>query len=97
MARSLCKWRRDDVVRELGLISALVSEPKFVCQRCARAANDQSNLCHPTPLELEIKNDSPIKKLSQVDSKKNKKWHKKYEKAQKKLQKIEKKLQKLTK
>ncbi len=97
MARSLCKWRRDDVVRELGLISSLVSEPKFVCQRCARAANDQANLCHPTPLQSEISKNLSMCKPTPNDSKKNKKWHKKHEKMQKKLLKIEKKLQKLIK
>lgn len=94
MARSLCKWRRDDVARQLGHISALVAEPKFLCQRCARVANDKSHLCHPVPL---VQEETSPESLSSTKNKSTKKWLKKRKKLQKKLDKIEKKLQKTSK
>ena len=96
MARSLCKWRRDDVARQLGHISALVAEPKFLCQRCARVANDKSHLCHPVSLVQE-KAPSESLTLKPTKNKSTKKWLKKRKKLQKKLDKIEKKLQKTSK
>ena len=32
-------------------VKELVSEPKFICFNCGRAANSDANLCNPMPLK----------------------------------------------
>ncbi len=54
MPKSLCKWRRDDVVRQLSELTQIVAEPKFMCQRCARAAKTEQYLCHPLALSTSV-------------------------------------------
>ena len=31
-------------------IKPIVNEPKFICKSCGRVANNERNLCQPTPL-----------------------------------------------
>jgi hypothetical protein len=46
----LCSMvRRGD--HTLEQIKDLINDPKFMCKRCGRAANDSANLCEPVPLE----------------------------------------------
>lgn len=51
MAKSLCKYRRVEIADQFAKISSLVSEPRFVCSSCARAASDKAYLCKPTALK----------------------------------------------
>ncbi len=45
MAKSLCKWRRNEIATDLSALRRLVKEPTFVCMKCARVANDKDVLC----------------------------------------------------
>lgn len=51
MAKSLCKYRRVEIVDQFATISKIVSEPKFVCSSCARSASDKAYLCKPSALK----------------------------------------------
>ena len=45
--KHLCKYGKKDVEANLKEISLLVNEPKFICSKCARAANIAEIVCHP--------------------------------------------------
>lgn len=75
MSRRLCKLSRNEILDGLGAIHRVVSNPRFVCRACARAAHDSSSLCKPTPL---IGLDStPLVKLTKKQLKQRKKIDKK--------------------
>jgi hypothetical protein len=44
MARTLCE-RRQKTKKELAIYAELVSEPRFVCSKCGRAAVKKKYLC----------------------------------------------------
>jgi len=50
VAKSLCKYRRVEIVDQFATISKIVSEPKFVCSSCARSASSKDYLCKPSAL-----------------------------------------------
>ncbi len=49
--KELCKWKREDYARELTLLKRIVAEPRFVCEKCGRAADKKKRLCNPEKLE----------------------------------------------
>lgn len=49
--KELCKWKREDYARELPLLKRIVADPKFVCEKCGRAAAKKKRLCKPEKLE----------------------------------------------
>ncbi|MDN3700561.1 DUF3450 domain-containing protein [Vibrio artabrorum] len=60
MAKRLCKLNRRDITEHLGEIHRLVTQPKFVCQSCARSSANEVNLCKPIaipPLDGQVKPD----------------------------------------
>ena len=44
---SLCDWSKKDIELHLDQLAAWVSNPEFICTKCARAANSKKVLCHP--------------------------------------------------
>ena len=50
-AKELCKWKREDFVKKLPLLRRIVAEPRYVCEKCGRAANKKKRLCNPQTLE----------------------------------------------
>lgn len=48
--KSLCKWSKDDIKDDLKQLKKIVSEPAFVCLKCARAAKKEEYLCKPEKL-----------------------------------------------
>lgn len=56
MAKRLCKYRRVEISLQIGELTKLVSEPKFICQSCARVAASQSVLCKPSALNISALN-----------------------------------------
>ena len=48
--KELCKWDKDDIKDKLEKLKKLVDEPRFICRKCGRAANDSDNLCKPEKL-----------------------------------------------
>ncbi|MGD2016355.1 MAG: hypothetical protein PVH37_30490 [Desulfobacterales bacterium] len=37
--KELCKWKQDDIKKNLDEFSDIVRSPKFVCVKCGRVAN----------------------------------------------------------
>jgi hypothetical protein len=35
---------------DLEKLKPLVNAPKYICEQCGRVANEEGNLCKPTPL-----------------------------------------------
>ncbi|WP_299019885.1 hypothetical protein [uncultured Photobacterium sp.] len=56
MAKSLCKYSRVEIADKFAIISKIVSEPRFVCSSCARAASDKAYLCKPSALRVKAMN-----------------------------------------
>lgn len=49
--KKLCGLKKDDIEKHTKKIVKIVSKPKFICEKCARVANDEKYLCHPMPLK----------------------------------------------
>lgn len=41
----LCKMKKAHIMQHFDDLSDMVSNPKYVCGKCARAANKKQNLC----------------------------------------------------
>lgn len=48
--KTLCKWDRDEIERDLSELRKIVSDPKFVCSRCGRAVAKKKSICKPISL-----------------------------------------------
>jgi hypothetical protein len=46
-AKELCKWKQDDIKKNLDKFSDIVRSPKFVCVKCGRVA-DKKKWLHKT-------------------------------------------------
>lgn len=53
MPRTLCEWDKRDIERDLGKLARVIGEPRFVCRKCARSAEDPRYLCKPIRLPRE--------------------------------------------
>jgi hypothetical protein len=49
--KELCKWDKDEIKDKLKDLKKIVSEPRFICRKCARAARKEEHLCKPEPLD----------------------------------------------
>ena len=49
-SKPLCKWDKDDIKDNLKELKKIVSEPRFVCRKCCRAAKKEEHLCKPEAL-----------------------------------------------
>ena len=49
--KELCKWTREEYVREMELLCKAVKDPKYVCSKCGRAARKKKWLCKPEDLK----------------------------------------------
>lgn len=45
MAKTLCDWKRDDIIRQSEKLARIVSEPRYFCSKCARVAHEKKHLC----------------------------------------------------
>lgn len=48
--KHLCKYGKKDVETSLKELALLVNSPRFICSKCARAANDEDLICHPNSI-----------------------------------------------
>ncbi len=48
--KELCKWKSEVYAREFATLVDAVSEPRFVCLKCGRAARRKKWLCRPEKL-----------------------------------------------
>lgn len=52
MAKTLCKWKKKDIDKNLHELAHIVDKPRFACKDCARCAHNKTFLCKPTKLPL---------------------------------------------
>jgi hypothetical protein len=52
MSRTLCEWKKHEIVEETDELAKIVCDPRYVCRKCARAAHKDKHLCKPIPLPL---------------------------------------------
>ena len=43
--KTLCDLKRDDLEKDFSKIVNIVSQPRFICKKCARVANEKQYLC----------------------------------------------------
>jgi hypothetical protein len=55
---SLCKLDKHDMEERMDDIVSLVSDPKFICRKCARVAINKNYLCKPVKIKSSAKNGS---------------------------------------
>ena len=48
----LCDLNKKEVEKNIEKIMAIVNKPKFVCQKCARAANEKKFVCKPVKIKI---------------------------------------------
>jgi hypothetical protein len=53
MSKQLCKLKKQlkGDIREYAL---LVNQPRYLCQKCGRAANSKKNICSPIKLTSKV-------------------------------------------
>ncbi len=45
--KTLCKLKKNELATDFKKIIEIVIKPKYICQKCARAANEKKYLCDP--------------------------------------------------
>lgn len=50
MAKSLCKWKKKDIEKNVHELIQIVDKPRYLCKDCARVAHDKGFLCKPINL-----------------------------------------------
>jgi hypothetical protein len=50
--RSLCKWEKSDIRKNIKALYALTADPQYVCEKCARVANSRTTVCKPYKFEI---------------------------------------------
>ena len=49
--KELCKWKQNDITKNLDKFSDIVRDPKFVCTKCGRVADKKKWLHKPMALQ----------------------------------------------
>jgi len=49
--RKLCKWKEDRLTENLAEFMEIVREPKFLCEKCGRVADDKKWLHKPIAIK----------------------------------------------
>lgn len=50
-AKTLCDWSKKDFTSKFDLLKKVVTDPRFACVKCGRAACEKKWLCKAKPLE----------------------------------------------
>jgi hypothetical protein len=53
---TLCKLDKHDMEERMDDIAPIVSEPKYICSKCARVAKKKKYLCKPVKIKSSAKN-----------------------------------------
>jgi hypothetical protein len=49
----LCDWDKKDIEKRLHVVMSMVHRPKYVCRKCARAANEKEYVCKPVEIVVD--------------------------------------------
>jgi hypothetical protein len=49
--KELCKWKQDDIKKNLDEFRDMVRSPKFLCEKCGRVADKKKWLHKAVPLK----------------------------------------------
>jgi len=49
--KTLCKLKKDELTDNFKQIVKIVIKPKFICEKCARVAQEKKYLCSPLALK----------------------------------------------
>jgi len=49
--KSICSLSKSDIEKDFKEICEIVKDPKYICLKCGRAANQKSNLCKPEKMK----------------------------------------------
>ena len=52
MGKTLCKWKKKEIEKNVHELAQIVDKPRFICKDCARCAHNKNFLCKPTKLPL---------------------------------------------
>ena len=50
--KTLCDLDKKDIEKKFSEITKIVSDPTFICRKCARASNKKEYLCKPQRIKL---------------------------------------------
>ena len=45
--KSFCKWGKENIKKNITDVIDLTTQPKYICQKCARVARRKANVCDP--------------------------------------------------
>jgi lipopolysaccharide biosynthesis regulator YciM len=51
--KEICHWTKSQLENHFVLLAQIVTEPKYACTKCGRAANAKKWLCKPKKLPKE--------------------------------------------
>jgi hypothetical protein len=51
ISKELCKWKQNDITKNLDKFSDIVRNPKFACKKCGRVADKKKWLHKPMALK----------------------------------------------
>ena len=49
--KTLCDLDKKELEKRLPEIMRMVDRPRYICRKCARAANDKDRLCRPRKIK----------------------------------------------
>ncbi len=50
--KCLCSMKKEDIEKRINEIMKMVNTPKYVCKKCARAANEKEFICKPVEINI---------------------------------------------
>ena len=50
----LCDWDRKEIEKDMLVLISIVKNPKYICKKCARAANTDVVLCKPYKIKKSL-------------------------------------------
>lgn len=49
--KTLCDWSRKDITKNFDKLTKIVSQPNYICRKCARVAKNDKYLCEPKSIQ----------------------------------------------